>query len=677
MSGFNAARDWRTDLDTYIGLGFTAMRIPVTIADAGPPHVRHDLRDYLRYARSKGIARVLLLLDRDAFYWPDERVRTADYVRFWLQLYDGLYDEIQVGNESDLRSPASWDLPPDRFSALLRAVRDAAPGAYLVAGGMASGDPSYLDGVDLGPVDAIACLVPDQRVTARGPTHGSMRRYQGDVVTIETAGGHQVTCTPNHPILTRQGWLPACRVNKGSEVVQDTSGDAAPTGANDVYVPTQISEVFRALNLSGHLRTRPGMRLDFHGDGRHGDVYVVTADRLLRNPFAQRMQHVGFVTSDMRPVLLPAEGILAAGRFGHRLTQRARARLHPVLTQSGALLRSTEPLPLGLAAVSYRKAALSEQHVDTALPYPKTRRNRPAGFARHVAFVERPNILVRQASGSAARAKVEAPSFELLGKLGAAYPNAPSKYLERLSGDVAFVEIIDVRVKQFDGHVYNLSTADGLICADTVVTHNCHPYLKDAPNQDDLEDQPDVDELVRAYRAYGKPVVISEWGFPRGDRQAAETREMLLWADAASASGEIDEFYLFDQIPEFALTDEALAAVKETTAYLAAVKPAPVDPAPTPAPVDPVPESTPTPEVRIMTLEDVQEMAYKVAEIREPKVGDVNRDGAIYRAWKGRRADVGVPMTGEIALDDGRAAVVCSSGKLLVWEGGDKVTTVG
>lgn len=147
-TGINVTRSGEDSLDRVVELGADGIRIPVTIADEGPPHVRYDLRGYLRDAKARGL-KVLLVLDRDAFYWPDWRHDTEKYVQWWTEFYSGLFDGIQVGNEWDHVSPSSWDLAPSDFSDLLRAVRAAVgPGVFLVSGGMADGQPEAAKAVD-------------------------------------------------------------------------------------------------------------------------------------------------------------------------------------------------------------------------------------------------------------------------------------------------------------------------------------------------------------------------------------------------------------------------------------------------------------------------------------------------------------------------------------------------
>jgi len=62
-------------------------------------------------------------------------------------------------------------------------------------------------------------VLPGGRVSA-----GSKRWYEGNVVTIETLE-NQLTVTPNHPILTDSGWIPAGKLVKGDKVLAYTRRD--------------------------------------------------------------------------------------------------------------------------------------------------------------------------------------------------------------------------------------------------------------------------------------------------------------------------------------------------------------------------------------------------------------------------------------------------------------------
>ncbi len=85
-----------------------------------------------------------------------------------------------------------------------------------------------------------------------------------------------------------------------------------------------------------------------------------------------------------------------------------------------------------------------------------------------------------------------------------------------------------------------------------------HPYLKDGPNDSDIEDLPDVTSLLDAYEEYTGtlPIMITEWGWwgDKTDRGVDEIYDMVRWA---SESKRIAGFFYFcysdAMVPPFGL----------------------------------------------------------------------------------------------------------------------------
>src|SRR5690606_23060590 len=83
-------------------------------------------------------------------------------------------------------------------------------------------------------------------------------------------------------ILTRRGWVPANLIQEGDDVVRSTrpEGAAALVVPDHDQVPARIEDVWGALGMGGLDRVESSPE-DFHGDGQHGYVDVVRADRAL------------------------------------------------------------------------------------------------------------------------------------------------------------------------------------------------------------------------------------------------------------------------------------------------------------------------------------------------------------------------------------------------------------
>ena len=130
------------------------------------------------------------------------------------------------------------------------------------------------------------CLLPGTLM--QGAFVAGLRaEYAGDVVELQTAHGRQLAVTPNHPVLTSMGFVPAGLLREGMQLLgyRDgiDSGASLVPAIDTGQPPTAVEEVFRALaEMVGSLRRAPrGVAAeDLHGDARftQGQVDVVGAD---------------------------------------------------------------------------------------------------------------------------------------------------------------------------------------------------------------------------------------------------------------------------------------------------------------------------------------------------------------------------------------------------------------
>ena len=108
--------------------------------------------------------------------------------------------------------------------------------------------------------------------------------YSGELITIETASGINFTCTPNHPILTRFGWIPAAKFHKGDDLlVTSTVNDRfAGRDRNINHIHSSFEALHESLSNFGSVNQHPMANFNFHGDVPTSDVEVVSQERLLR-----------------------------------------------------------------------------------------------------------------------------------------------------------------------------------------------------------------------------------------------------------------------------------------------------------------------------------------------------------------------------------------------------------
>ena len=272
------------------------------------------------------------------------------------------------------------------------------------------------------------CFISDTVVSGPRNTGSTSRWFEGDVVDIDLADGNRLTCTPNHPILTTEGWVAAGLLNEGGHVVSRSGGEwvSAVVHPDDYQVPSRIEDVARATGGKGRVcaRSVPTATEDFHGDGGGSNVSVVRTDRLLRDSFnaslTQPHSHEHFGGANVGRLflaglgnLLPMfDGLLAAPNGG-------LGGLGIASVLFGGTLCRRHTVGLGLSTED--NAGLHQGSADNVPGYPL-------------------------------------PSRESV---------------HRFAGDVAPNEIVSVRKRDFTGMVHNLETPTGWYIANGVIVHNC------------------------------------------------------------------------------------------------------------------------------------------------------------------------------------------------------------
>ena len=129
--------------------------------------------------------------------------------------------------------------------------------------------------------DTLVRLDRDVRKIIRAP-------FNGRVVSIRTSAS-DVTVTPNHPMLTQRGWVPACEVDKGDYLLQPFGDAVEAVESDENHVIARFDEVFDA--VSGEVKRIP-VEFNFYGDVPDGDVDVaLTEGRLTFDVVSERLKH--------------------------------------------------------------------------------------------------------------------------------------------------------------------------------------------------------------------------------------------------------------------------------------------------------------------------------------------------------------------------------------------------
>jgi hypothetical protein len=276
------------------------------------------------------------------------------------------------------------------------------------------------------------CILPGAKIEG-SIIAGSKAWYSGGVKVIVTARGSELSVTPNHPVLTLRGWMPARLVQKGDRLFRheiDAERYASlGRSPDEEYAPTSIEDVFGALCPKGSVECRAAY---FHGDGERieGQINVVTAAGLLRNdrvagssePVDQKSLESSFLPIWSEPGSLSPDRsagksrLVGVGPFG-----RIPGGSTLTLDQPSVVSHQTPFQPFRFGSVSRLYARADQSAKDRG-----------------------------------------AVDSELVGQLFAAR-----------SFGIEMDEIVDIKESSFSGHVYDLQSLTGWIIAEKLLVGNC------------------------------------------------------------------------------------------------------------------------------------------------------------------------------------------------------------
>jgi len=297
----------------------------------------------------------------------------------------------------------------------------------------------------------------------------------GNLVIIKTATGRELSCTPNHPILTNSGWIPANVLNVGDNVVANGASEWAGSGDGDnQYIPTTIHEITESFFSSRKVLPRPVPMTskDFHGDGADSKVGIVYSDSFLTSEDDTFIcQHCG------DRFLISGESSTADALNGLSFEQ-LRANI-PLLSSNSIMRVTGESEPL-----FGRHPCNSGELLLTSVPDVDSRILEGSGNNLATCPNDRSNASDANTSLIDTKSNIDINIDKLVtgintGLVEPVYNGSDiniehiSNLLAGFSGSMFLDEIISVEINPFHGYVLNIETVDGWYTANGIITHNC------------------------------------------------------------------------------------------------------------------------------------------------------------------------------------------------------------
>lgn len=130
------------------------------------------------------------------------------------------------------------------------------------------------------------CFIGETEVASDSEIVRSYKHlYHGELIRVKTAGGLDFTCTPNHPILTPNGWVAAGFLHKGDNLLVTSvrNNGVLLRDANINKAHTSFKTLHDAFVSLWDCQRVSMSDFNFHGDIPTADVEVVSKKRVLNN----------------------------------------------------------------------------------------------------------------------------------------------------------------------------------------------------------------------------------------------------------------------------------------------------------------------------------------------------------------------------------------------------------
>lgn len=382
------------------------------------------------------------------------------------------------------------------------------------------------------------CLVPGGTVLAEGVMAHSCREYDGPVITLVTSKGNRITVTPNHPILTPEGFVPAGMLQEGQEIIEATGEYRLFLGKapNDINIPTPVEEIGHSIiqTCGGTTVRVEGSPVQFHGDGSSdSEVNIVFSKGLVESELdplrSEPLGKPGFPTAHFGRRFLFAKSaffqgfdceLLSAHRIMRRLGLVSSIKLIPVdrkeLSDLG--LRT----PTSLCDFCKCKSLVMKFKKPAELFFVRFKKS--GG-----------NVIKLLRRLSFKKSIIDHGAFEntfLDSQRVCDFHSGEALTDERLNslfrdGVLVVSQLAHISTSEYYGKVYNLETKYGFYVYNNIVTHNClhsiSPYTEAGRSAKEIQEikdfsnpaknpysrDPRTEKQIEAYRA--KEQARAQW----------------------------------------------------------------------------------------------------------------------------------------------------------------------
>jgi SPP1 gp7 family putative phage head morphogenesis protein len=240
-----------------------------------------------------------------------QRIVQTESNRNYNQGHLDVYNELE---DLGIEARKQWVATLDKRT---RDSHGAMDGEYADDEGLfyPGGVPAEAPGLSGDPAEDINCIPADSIPIGIDIEKLYKRRYIGELAVIKTSRGNEIRVTPNHPILTTDGWIKANSIKIGDNVVgMDFGRNGIGPNPDIKDIPPIAAEIFNLFSIMFPCKRSRCIPEQFHGDGRDSDVDIIGASGLLWNGIQSSIYKpfIKLVLSSSNPILsiLPSNSAL-------------------------------------------------------------------------------------------------------------------------------------------------------------------------------------------------------------------------------------------------------------------------------------------------------------------------------------------------------------------------------
>lgn len=321
------------------------------------------------------------------------------------------------------------------------------------------------------------CFPGSTPISLANGCHYLFRRwYEGPLVLIEHESG-RFELTPNHPVLTRRGWIAAQNLQRGDHLVKSRSDAFCAIEDNKNEGQPTFDDLFATLDVVTRRKVQEPFLFDFHGERPRHDVDAIRADHLLPGcgmPTAfERFCNLALSRADarVRDSIDCSTSQIGESRSSSCADNPSPAFRANALHAPDVRLRCSSPFD----SVSIKDFEDCPSVAMKSYGQSQLARSTSIGFNDEIFIKIRASLLRRNAMKD-----LDPPSTEMLAQnIGMNIEHFANRN-QRDIGRYEISSLVNKEFRSFSGHVFTMQTSTGwfTITSCGVIVKNCRCYCE-------------------------------------------------------------------------------------------------------------------------------------------------------------------------------------------------------